>query len=78
MRFKWYNIGIELGLEVGDLKTIEKDHSNCDDCFREMLTKWLNNCKPEPTWKALKQALESTPIGAQVIIDESEGNCRMI
>ena len=41
-RSRWYGVGSALRISAGDLKAIEKDNRGiCEDCFREVLLKWL-------------------------------------
>ena len=61
-RCKWYDIGIELGLNVSDLDRIRhlfKD--DADRCVTEMLTLWLRN--HTATWKQLINSLEHKTVG---------------
>ena len=54
----WKNVGIELGLELTILNTIEKDHPlQSEDCFQAMIDKWLRLTGDNATWKALEVAL---------------------
>ena len=63
-RSKWYNIGLELEIDPGTLKVIEgNNYKNIDDCFRDMLTTWLNTVEPKPTSAALADALRSPTVG---------------
>ena len=60
VRAKWYNIGLQLGVNVGTLKAIEKQYLNDPtDCLRETLTTWLTElCLPSPpTWTNVVDAL---------------------
>ena len=59
VRAKWYNIGVQLGVNVGTLKAIEKQYLNDPtDCLRETLTKWLTElCLSPPTWMNVVDAL---------------------
>ena len=56
---KWYNIGLQLSVQVPDLQRIESEYKNDHGtCLRHMLIKWLEmGCA---TWKALVDALQST------------------
>ena len=56
-RTKWYDIGIELKVDVSTLKTIESMYSNSKDCLREVITEWLKAVHPKPTWRSLVDAL---------------------
>ena len=63
-RTKWYNMGIELDMKVSVLETIKQNHHNeVDSCFTAMLTDWLKQINPPPTWKALADALNSSTVG---------------
>lgn len=63
-RSKWYNIGLELGIDAGTLDAIAEDSTqNPDRCFRAMLTKWLRQDSPKLTWTALAVALRSSSVG---------------
>lgn len=62
VRWKWYHIGIELGLKVGELATIRANNADIEDCLTAMLTLYLKSTDPVPKWKALGDALRSGPI----------------
>ena len=65
-RTKWYDIGIELKVDVSTLKTIESMYSNSKDCLREVITEWLKAVHPKPTWRSLVDALRKP------VVDESK------
>ena len=44
------------------LEVIQMDNRRTDDCFNEMLTKWLRSNQPLPCWKNLTTALQSVEI----------------
>ena len=58
-RWKWKNIGLNLGITIDTLNVIEHDHRNCNDCLIAVLEEWLKRSEPRPTWDALQQALNS-------------------
>ena len=62
-RVKWFDIGIELGINVNDLKAIKNgaNHHDIDNCFTDMLLIWLQ--QTGATWEALAKALRSKPVG---------------
>ena len=60
---KWYNIGLQLGVSVGTLKTIKKQYNDPSDCLTETLTSWLQTCVPPPTWANIAEALRSSVVG---------------
>ena len=65
-RNKWYDIGIELKVDVSTLKSIESKYSDAKDCLREVITGWLKAVSPKPTWRSLVDALR------QPAVDESK------
>ena len=69
-RSKWYNMGLELGIDPGTLDTISKDHVKSDDQFRVMLTTWLKKVEPKPSWEALAEALRSPTIGCEFLAEK--------
>ena len=40
-RSKWKTIGCALGISPDDLEAIDVDNRKCEDCFREVLLRWL-------------------------------------
>ena len=73
---KWYNIGLQLGVSVGTLKTIKKQYSDPSDCLRETLTTWLQTCVPPPTWTNIVGALErSVVVEARLAADLEHKYC---
>ena len=63
-RTKWYNIGLELKINPADLDAIRFQYrDNPDECFRELLSRWLRQGDPKPTWVVLANALESPTVG---------------
>lgn len=62
VRRKWYSIGIELKLNIEDLNTIRTKSSDPGECLTEMIELWLKSINPQPTRKALSDALKSDPV----------------
>ncbi len=62
VRFKWYNIGLQLGLSMGILETIRHDYRDQSmDCLREVLRTWLKSgC--DTTWNRVIQGLMSPAV----------------
>ena len=53
----WYSLGVKLGLQDHELRTIEQNYRGDDErCKHEMLSCWLRTAKL-PTWKAVADAL---------------------
>ena len=63
---QWRNIGTMLKLKKEDLKSIATDEDNdtVTNRLREMLTLWLSQEDPVPSWEALAEAVE--PFSGQV------------
>ncbi len=61
-RHKWRRIGMAVEIDATTLEVIEMDNRRTDDCYFEMLTKWLRSNKPSPCWKSLTAALQSIEI----------------
>ena len=72
-RSKWFNIGLELDLEVSDLNTINRKHNrDADNCLRDCLKLWLRGSHQPPTWSAMVKVLRSPAVGFAEIADEIE------
>ena len=71
-RSRWRFIGIELGIDVNTLDTIERDHRKAEDCLTELITIWLCHTNPKPTRIAITKALESQSVVIDATIP-SEG-----
>ena len=59
---RWWSLGLALRLTAAKLETINsKNHTNPEECLKEMLLTWLNQCYNvrrfgPPSWKMLCQA----------------------
>ena len=62
---KWYNIGIELELDISELESIKKDkRESTYDCFRETIVAWFKSISQIPkTWSTLAEALKAPLVG---------------
>ena len=60
---RWYDLGVQLRIDVGDLDNIKNDNSV--ECLREMLKRWLKQVDPYPTRNALINALKCRVISDQ-------------
>ena len=53
------DIGLELDLDITDLTRIDATHrGDIGRCFVEMLTLWLKQVDPPPSWSAMVAALQ--------------------
>ena len=57
----WENIGVILNVEEGELRNIKSNYNESEQCFREMLRRWLNQVEPPPTWSAIIDAIDTYP-----------------
>ena len=69
IRGKWFNIGVQLGVDNGTLQSIRGEYSDNGDALREVLTYWLKR-NVTPTLDSLLKALRSRPVGAASIADD--------
>lgn len=73
VRRKWYNIGLELGVEHNKLDEIQDTHrTDYDTCVREMLKIWLKFYPEKPTWGQLADALKQRAIDERELADEGK------
>ncbi len=76
-RSQWYNIGLGLGISVGDLDTIYTNNQGiCGTCYRELFKKWLRN-HHRPTWTLLAKALESPSVGMADLANRIADMCKL-
>lgn len=54
----WKNIGVLLEIQSNSLDGIEVDERDNNSRLRAMLTEWLKQVNPPPTWKQLAEAVE--------------------
>ena len=71
-RNKWFSIGLGLNMEVSDLEAIRQtNRDNVDDCFMDMLKKWLRTSL-RPTQSNLITVLRERTIGFNQLAEELE------
>jgi hypothetical protein len=54
----WKTIGTLLGLPEDLLKRIKADEDRAGDRLQEVLSEWLKQVDPRPTWASLTEAVE--------------------
>ena len=59
----WYDLGLQLKLSIGTLKSIRAEFSAPKHQLRETLNAWLTT-GDNPSWKTLIDALRSRMVGA--------------
>ena len=60
IRAAWKTIGLELGIDMGTLDSIERTHRMVvEDCLLHMLKHWLLHVTPKPTRSAMAAVLQS-------------------
>ena len=55
----WKAIGTLLGAQEGDLDRIKHDEQEANDRLQKIISWWLKQVNPPPTWKAMATALET-------------------
>lgn len=66
-RLKWYDIGVELNIDVVTLDCIKSNFDNKHgQCLLEVLKLWLKSHIP-PTWNALADALAADPVNEKAL-----------
>ena len=60
-KVKWYQVGIQLNIELATLKTYETQSSVCDPmrCYADVFAEWKRAGEPPYTWATIIEALES-------------------
>jgi len=61
-RAKWYNLGLQLQVDVGTLDCFKAQYGDPGDQLREVVRTWLTTSE-NPTWGAMAEALQSLVIG---------------
>ena len=67
MATKWFEMGLQLGVNPKDLKTIQHDAKNSKAACTEMFTEWLGNANTEKSWKKVLDALCSRSVGENTL-----------
>ena len=68
---KWEAIGLQLGVDVDELESIDESHKKNDKKLFEMLKKLLT-ADENTTWKAIVKALRNKTVGRNGIANEIE------
>lgn len=76
-RFKWYNLGLELGIDEPTLKVIQKDNKSTDACFSEMLSCLLKMIDPLPSWEAIVKALCQPSVNCKKVASDVAKKCNV-
>ena len=66
----WYSLGVQLEIPIGTLKRIKLENNQITECLLEMLTVWLQCANPPPTWNALIEVLESSPMDERLLAQQ--------
>lgn len=76
IRKKWYDIGIELDIDVAELDIIRDKYDDPADCLLEMIKLWLRSINPLPTWSILADALRAEAVNEEQLA--GEGQCTKV
>ena len=55
---KWFDLGVQLHIEVAELRVTEMKYTDVGLCLKEMILTWLRKIDPPPSWEGLMTALE--------------------
>ena len=69
---KWSLIGIQLNLSPDELEIIRADSDGVVGCLTGVLRKWQSKTDPQPTWKAVIEALKSPALGEAALAKKLE------
>ena len=69
-RSKWFNIGIQLSVTIGDLEAIKKENRDCGECLTQVLLTWLRKGSPTPTWQSLITTMKAPAVGVRVTLEQ--------
>ena len=70
-RSKWEEIGLQLNIRKPDLDAIDKElRGNTQACLKEVITQWLKQVDPPPTWSAIISALNHPDVGYEQLAEE--------
>lgn len=62
---RWYDIGLQLGLDPAKLECIKQSGQSNGECLVAMIQLWLKGAEPAPTWGQLCRVLEGSVVGEQ-------------
>ena len=68
----WFNIGLELDLDVARLEAIESECRDVRSCMMECIKLWLRRPHPPPTWSELVKALRSPTLNLHFLAQRIE------
>ena len=70
MATKWFEMGLQLGVDSKELKTIQHDTRDSKTACRAMFMEWLDtNTKTEKSWKKILAALSSRSVGRNTLAE---------
>lgn len=73
VKSKWHALGIQLGVDMAKLQSIESRYSDPGRCLSEMLGVWLKGKTDVPvTLKSVVKALKSSPVNEQILANYVE------
>ena len=62
--YRWFDLGLQMGLSDGVLHAIEHDYHRIGDRKREVVSKWMTSATLKPTWCSLSNALHAIELHA--------------
>ena len=59
---KWKTIGCLLAIESHIIDNVKRNEEDVHDCLHAMLSEWLKQVDPPPTWRAVVDAVEAVDV----------------
>jgi len=78
MATKWFEMGLQLGVDPKELSCIESDTPSSKTACIKMFTEWLSNSKTEKTWEKLLAALSSRSVRENALADNLRDKIKAI
>ena len=63
LEYKWYDIGLQLGLDPAKLECIRRSGKSQGECLVDMIQIWLKGVEPVASWGHLCRVLEGRVVG---------------
>ena len=76
MATKWFEMGLQLGVDPKELSYIESDTPSSKTACVKMFTEWLSNSKTQKSWEKLLTALSSRSVRENTLADNLRGKIK--
>ena len=69
---RWYIIGVRLGIESGDLDSLNTSYNHDDVKLSQILQLWMERMTKPVTWNTILEVIGSPPIQNKSVVMEIE------